>query len=228
MPTAGTAIPPTPAAPTPTPAASKSKAVNLTVAGTDAIYLAGRIEVKIPPSAAENPAFPLIRCGGDLTETWPVSRSVTPGQTFTIKATGSVNFSGINELVVGPDGVPESNSKIDGLEGISGYNGPNGALVGVFLGARNLKNQPAPDPLDFTNAGIGVEFVWLAPKLGQVFFIGDGLAGTGSGSAQVFVVPGGATRLFLGIADGADFAGAPGCYNGNVGSFAAQVTLEAP
>jgi hypothetical protein len=35
-----------------------------------------------------------------------------------------------------------------------------------------------------------------------VFFIGDGLTGTGIGNVQEFTIPTGATRLFLGPMDG--------------------------
>jgi hypothetical protein len=37
--------------------------------------------------------------------------------------------------------------------------------------------------------------------LKQPFFIGDGLTGTGTGAVQDFIVPSGATRLFLGTMD---------------------------
>jgi hypothetical protein len=55
--------------------------------------------------------------------------------------------------------------------------------------------------------------------LQQLFFIGDGLTGTGSGSVQTFIVPSGATQLYLGTGDGY------GWYN-NSGSF--SVTVNTP
>jgi hypothetical protein len=72
---------------------------------------------------------------------------------------------------------------------------------------------------------VGTEFATLTPALGQVFFIGDGLTGTGSGSVQTFTVPRGATRLFLGIADASGFGGRPGCYGDNIGMFQVQIML---
>jgi hypothetical protein len=51
-----------------------------------------------------------------------------------------------------------------------------------------------------------------------VFFIGDGLTGTGTGLNQVFAVPDGASQLFLGVADAYGFSGDPGYYGDNVGS----------
>jgi len=61
-----------------------------------------------------------------------------------------------------------------------------------------------------------LEFELLAPRLHQIFYIGDGLTGTNIGQRQEFVVPDGATRLFLGTSDGF------GWFN-NSGSF--EVTI---
>jgi hypothetical protein len=65
--------------------------------------------------------------------------------------------------------------------------------------------------------------------LSQTFFVGNGLspAANPAGSVlKVFVVPEGATRLCLGISDGCYLAdGPPGCYQDNVGTFMASVTL---
>jgi hypothetical protein len=63
-----------------------------------------------------------------------------------------------------------------------------------------------------------MSFMILAPQLQQVFFIGEGLTGTGSGQRQTFVVPTGATRLFLGSADGV------GQNANNFGAFDAEVS----
>jgi hypothetical protein len=61
--------------------------------------------------------------------------------------------------------------------------------------------------------------------LQQIFYIGDGLTGEGTGATQSFLVPDAATRLFLGIVDGAYFLGEPDYYDNNVGSFSVQLTL---
>ncbi len=58
-----------------------------------------------------------------------------------------------------------------------------------------------------------------------MFYIGDGLIGDGSGAAQQFVVPAGATRLFLGIPDAPAFNGGPGGYGDNFGSFTASFVV---
>ncbi|MEK8049679.1 PEP-CTERM sorting domain-containing protein [Ideonella sp. DXS22W] len=104
----------------------------------------------------------------------------------------------------GPDG---SNSlySFDAENGISGIvNARLDALVGVFLGAQAPNLGTAPAALNFGAAGtdaLGTDFTTLAPALQQVFFIGDGLTGTGGGTVQSFRVPVGATRLFLGTMD---------------------------
>ena len=53
-----------------------------------------------------------------------------------------------------------------------------------------------------------------------MFFIGDGRTGTGSGQRQKFIVPKGATRLFLAVSDGS------GWYN-NSGEIDATITETA-
>ena len=107
-------------------------------------------------------------------------------------------------------------SRFPGAEnGISDIVVPINALIGVFLDASQPDTSPAPSALDFSILGTG--FSSLAPALKQPFFIGDGLTGTGSGSIQNFIIPTGATRLFLGTMD------LYGWYN-NIGSFDVTAT----
>jgi hypothetical protein len=112
--------------------------------------------------------------------------------------------------------------------GISGITIPGGgALEGVFEPAA-APTGAAPASLNFTV--IGTSFSTLSPLLYQTFYIGDGLTGNGTGTVQQFVVPAGATRLFLGISDAPGFDGAPGAYSDNSGHFAAsfQITSAVP
>jgi hypothetical protein len=98
-------------------------------------------------------------------------------------------------------------------------------LSGVFLGDAEPVD-PAPARLDFTNND---DFESLAPEIGQTFFVGDGLSGDGSGVTQRFVVPVGATRLFLGFHDRGPGAGLPGYYSDNSGMLTVDVSqLQVP
>lgn len=129
--------------------------------------------------------------------------------------TGSV--SGAPTLpAVGPEGARGFNTAILGGEGLSGITDHSHAmfLVGVFLTDKE-PTDPAPPTLDFTDAE---GFTPLAPKLRQVFYIGDG--------AYLQVnVPRRATRLYLGFADGPNFQGAPGFYDDNTGSLTVKMVL---
>jgi hypothetical protein len=110
------------------------------------------------------------------------------------------------------------------LDGLAGIKAPGqGWLVGVFESNTEPSGTP-PASLDFTS--IGTNFTSLSPKLNQPFFVGDGLTGDGTGTVQQFIVPAGATRLYLGIADG---PGSIGYYFDNSGSFTAtfQVSRQA-
>lgn len=146
-----------------------------------------------------------------------------PGKALTvIDVTGTVAPSG-SSPANGADG-GSYNTNVSELLGISGIraDGRGLFLAGVFL-SDAAPAQPAPPALDFTgNTG----FAQLAPRIGQVFYIGDGLTGTGSGQAQQFVVPPEATRLYLGFADAPGFNGTPGSYGDNTGSLSARVFVE--
>jgi len=88
--------------------------------------------------------------------------------------------------------------------GMSGITGPWNALIGVFLDNTQPDLNTPPADLSFIDAygNLQISFSSLSPALGQVFFIGDGLTGTGTGSVQNFYAPAGATRLYLGSSDG--------------------------
>lgn len=116
--------------------------------------------------------------------------------------TSSFVASAINTVFApGPDG--GSALAASGPSGlISGFDLPANSLVGVFWGP-NLATAPglaksSPTAIDYS------------PQLGQIFFIGDGLNGTGIGSIQNFHVPAGATRLFFGTANSSNWAESQG------------------
>lgn len=128
----------------------------------------------------------------------------------------------------GPDGphTPGRSCDLTSVGGISGYlNGNNTpALVGVFLGAAQPASPPAR--LDFSASQIGENFSSLAPALGQVFFIGDGL--TNSGVSQQFTIPAGAEKLYFGYPDGNTgelYHGPPLGWGDNSGSISLRATI---
>jgi hypothetical protein len=98
----------------------------------------------------------------------------------------------------------------------TGISGPTAihldGLAGVFLSDTNPSGT-GPAQLS------GTTFSSISPGLNQIFFIGDGLTGegTGKGAVQTFYVPTGATRLYLGILD-------DGGYYDNYGSIDATIT----
>jgi hypothetical protein len=144
------------------------------------------------------------------------------GDALKFSVTGSVDFGGTPTDP--PDGACAacafySLSTFIPLTGISNVVAPVNALYGVFIGS-GIPAGPAPSDLNFTgDGGLGLDFTSLFPEVQQVFFIGDGLTGNGTGLTQQFIVPAGATRLFFGMLEGSG-------WSNNQGSFA--VTINDP
>lgn len=163
--------------------------------------------------------------GGDLPIQYDLPAGVT-ALTFTNVA-GGLTFD-VNSWPANPaDGGTTYNAttNVASYNSLSGiiFSGRTAFLVGVFLDA-TTPTGPAPATLsyDLTSAGLPS----FSPLLRQVFFIGDGL--DASLATQVFDVPAGAVRLFLGVADAYDFTsiiGLPGWYGGNGGTL--TVTINA-
>jgi len=112
-------------------------------------------------------------------------------------------------------------TELTSADAVSGIRSPRTLFVaGVFL-----PDQPGPAPvgLDYTLSNLGLSRETYQPQLGQSFFIGDGLTGTETGLQQRFIVPEGATTLYIGFADGSEFHGVPSHYDDNTGSLALQV-----
>ncbi len=99
--------------------------------------------------------------------------------------------------------------------GIADVTMPINSQLGVFLTDAQPNLTSAPAALDFTSAS-SRDFTVLRPQLKQPFFIGDGE--NSQGTIQKFVVPAGATRLFLGTMDGFEWIN-------NKGSFTTTVTI---
>jgi uncharacterized protein (TIGR03437 family) len=148
-----------------------------------------------------------------------LSFTASPGQVITFAASGTVGNSATGSS--GPDGFTLA-VDITSLGSISGFVAPVGfPLVGVFT--NGAPSGTAPGSYNYTS---GVSQPSYAPALNQVFFIGDGLTGTGSGSLQTFTVPATATELWLGFADAGGFDGPAGTYGDNTGSLTVTGTLS--
>jgi hypothetical protein len=206
---------------------------DVTIDGSDAIFLAGRTDVTIPPAGDPwTTGTHLIRHAGptpeEIQETLPPILSVAGGDVIRVldPAVGGVNFfNGFGPPFFGPGGNGLDGSNLTALDGISGYLGPQGPLAGVFLDDNIPSGGPAPATLDFTPGGLGIDFLTLSPGLGQVFYIGDGV--TSGDVFQEFIAPPGATRLALGIPDGFGFVDTPGAYDDNDGAYRVRVGINA-
>jgi uncharacterized protein (TIGR03437 family) len=117
-----------------------------------------------------------------------------------------------------------SNTNVASYRGIAGliHSSKTMFLAGVFLDDTEPAD-PAPARLDVSNYDTQA---LIQPALRQTFFIGNGV--TASGTRQEFVVPAGATRLFLGVVDAANFQGTPCCYADNSGSLTATYEIVTP
>ena len=155
--------------------------------------------------------------GGGVLHPWLLPRGSARVVTFP-RITGKVTPIAGEVRYNGPAGDHRGPTNIESFKGISGImDFTNGMfLVGVFLGDSPPK-RPAPQRLDFTETE---QFDVLAPPIGQTFFIGDG-------KGRSYRVPRGATRLFVGFADGFFYQGAPGWYGNNAGQLRVTVAVAA-
>lgn len=207
-------------------AAANAAQYDVTIDGPDAIYLAGRTDITIPPygqiwsgGLARHPITP-----EQAQESFPPWIPVAGGQTVRVldPASGGINyFNGLGPPYFGPDGNP-GGSNLNAFGGISAYSAPfQGALAGVFLDD-NIPNGTPPAAINFF--ALGGDFLTLSPLIGQVFYIGNGQ--TSSNVFQEFIAPEGATRLFFGIPDGFGFNGTPGAYDDNDGAYRIRVAVD--
>ena len=152
-----------------------------------------------------------------------VSLSLLPGTILTFSAIGTTQH-GPTLPLVGAEGRPGIfGAKSGGAEnGISSVTAQLSSLIGVFLDDNQPSLSPAPGGLNFSVAG-GMDFVFLNPLLKQAFFIGDG--STAGAIVQQFVIPTGATRLFLGTMDGFEWSNNGGSLTVTINSIPEPSTL---
>jgi len=187
-------------------ATAAAQAQQLTVLGSANPNLAGRANGYACCSGDASPgqASPFI--------------TVTSGSILTFAVRGFSDFIGSQSTGNNPDGNVDAPLTNFG-DGISAPTNVRwNALYGVFLDQNDPTGNATPVTLDFSG---GLNFASLAPLLGQIFFIGDGLTSDSNigfnGTSQLFSTPTGATRLFFGSGDGF------GWFN-NTGSFDVTVS----
>lgn len=206
--------------------------LDVTIDGSDAIFLAGRTDIVIP-SASDPWSSPtgMQRHGGptpeEIQETLPPIIAVSAGDVIRAldPAVGGISFyNGFGAPLFGPDGGVGGQTNLSSFGGISGFLSDGmGPLVGVFLND-DIPNGSAPSIIDFRASGVGTDFLSITPDLGQVFFVGNGV--TSTNVFQQFIAPTGATRLALGIPDGFGFVGVPGAYDDNDGAYRIRIGIN--
>lgn len=193
--------------------APSSRAETVAVPSTSNIYGAGHSGGAATPQPAGG--------GGG---TAPPSIDVLTTAQFGFAGSGSVQFSPSNPVSNSPDGRAAASTTFLSFNGVSGFDSDHAfALYGVFVGATEPADPPPP-ALSFTG---NTSFANLSPQLDQVFYIGDGLTGTGSGSTQLFNVPTGALKLYFGLADGIEQSPnviQNGFYGDNSGAYSVDVS----
>jgi hypothetical protein len=127
---------------------------------------------------------------------WEVNIPLTPGDALNFDSISGDARHDPNLADYAPDGqLDDIGTNSAGAEnGISNLRAPINALVGIFLTDDKPSMTSAPSMLDFSTDQ-SRNFSTLSPKLKQLFFIGDGL--NKNGVKQAFIVPPGATRLYL-------------------------------
>jgi hypothetical protein len=179
---------------------------SLTVTGAAAHSVT--VKGKANPYLADQPTGTTCCSGDSVPKESPVLAldNLQAGETLTFSTTGSVGYEP-GSVAPSADGYTNLifNMTADYGTGISGpLNVYTSGLVGLFTNGTQPVD-PAPAQLNS-----GVSFKTLSPGLNQIFWIGDGLTGTGTGTRQKFIVPAGATTLYLGVADGFGWANNPG------------------
>jgi uncharacterized protein (TIGR03437 family) len=126
-----------------------------------------------------------------------VAIPIVPGQGLRIVGTGLIGLNA-QAATISPNGTSTNDDLFGwyGSYGIGPMSVARAALIGVFVSDR-IDANGAPPKLDFTLPSV-LNLARLSPLLQQPFLVGTGL--TAAGAPKAFVVPSGATRLFLGVA----------------------------
>ncbi len=101
--------------------------------------------------------------------------------------------------------------------GIGDATMPADAFCGVFLGSNPPTSATAPPAIDWTDSAVSNVSTFNNLLKQQPFLIGNGK--TTGGTTKQFLVPPGATRLYLSVWDGV-------CYNNNSGNISGTISVQ--
>ena len=148
----------------------------------------------------------------------PGGGNLPPGVTLELTAGAIVRFTSVTGMVAqnGPALAPDGTPGTDNIPNSGAVAGFTHGTFGRTLAAVFLDGGPPAGPPPARLAFANQDFSSLSPLVRQLFAIGDGL--TSGAVRQQFVVPAGATRLFVGITDRCA-GNVPGCFGDNSGSF---------
>jgi len=201
---------------------ASANAASIVVNASDVIYAVGAQFTEAGATGGTVPVSIALPSGATSISFSSVTGSITAGCAssegcVTINGSGNLNDADGNYAAVGT-------SSNTGYGAISGITAPGaGYLVGVFV-ADGGPAGPTPMALDYTSSS-STSSGSYSPLLDQVFFIGDGLTGDGTGTEQVFNIPTAAGALYLGISDANSYNGSPGSYGDNHGAFTADYSI---
>lgn len=200
---------------------SSANAASIVVNATDVIYAAGNQSAEAGPAGGTVPGGITLSSGATSISFSSVTGSYTSGCG---SSAGCITINGGTLNDADGNFSATATSSETGYGSISGMTANGGGyLVGVFVAAGGPSGT-APTALNYTTTSSESASSY-SPLLDQVFFIGDGLTGDGTGTEQVFNVPTGAVELYLGISDAGGYNGGPGSYGDNSGTFTASYAI---
>jgi hypothetical protein len=138
------------------------------------------------------------------------------GRRLYFQVSGSIAYDNQPDVFTDADGQADQTPShtLGSVHGLSNITAPINSLVAVFLDDTAFASRAAaPEALDFSTAEAR-NFGTLSPKIGQIFFVGDGK--DANGLLQAFVVPAGTTRLYLAIMDHYEWSNNQGQLSGNI------------
>lgn len=159
------------------------------------------------------------------------------GQAIVLSSAKGGVTMGVNAPSPGPDGgydpdLPTNVTAFGGISGVIGDAGLGAFLGGVFTSDSEPTVAGTPPTINYSASAVAgtttsttTAASYPSILLNQLFFMGDGL--TDEGVQQQFIVPRGATTLWLGLVDAGYYQGPPAGYDGDTGGYTVTVGVAA-